>query len=421
MSTFLQDVRYAWRTLTKAPGFTVVAVLTLALGIGGSTAIFTVVNAVLLQPLRFSDPERLTIIWTSIHSRVPPAYVDEWRRESGAFGDVAAWRDDRVNLTGRGEPVEILADRVTPNFFTLLGVPPYAGRTFTLHQSLSAVEPEVMLSYRWWQQRYGGDPAVVGQSITLDGDSFTIIGVMPEGFAIRTLELAESRADVWIPLPIVPAHADNMSGILHVVGRLAANVSAQQGQAELTEIARRIEGKQSDASRDWSIEVVPLLEATVRDVRLALLVLSAAVVVVLLIACANVGNLMLSRDAARQTELAVRQSLGASGGRILRQLLTESVVLAAVGGVLGFLLALGGTKLLVSALPSSFDFPRTQEIGVDTIVLVFAGMATGRDCLRIGPSLDVGSIRHASCLVRRCPWFVVRRRSNAGQCRPHRV
>ena len=378
------DVRYALRGLRKSPGFTTVAVLTLALGIGGSTAIFTVVNGVLLQPLRFAEPERLTIIWTSIHSRVPPAYVDAWRFDSRAFDDVAAWRDDRVNLTGRGEPIETLADRVTPNFFTLLGVPPHLGRTFTVHRTFSAVEPEVVLSYRLWQDRYGGDPAVVGQSMTLDGKSFTIIGVMPEGFAIRTLELAESRPDVWIPLEIIPAHPDSMNGTSHVIGRLARGVTAEQAQAELTQIARRIEDKQSDPSRNWTIEVVPLLEATVRDVRLALLVLSAAVLGVLLIACANVGNLVLSRDAARQSELAVRQSLGASVGRILRQRLTESLVLASVGGALGFSLALAATKLLVSALPTSFDFPRTQEIRVDMMVLVFAGMATAFSAIVFG-------------------------------------
>src|SRR4026208_2544389 len=192
------DVRHALRGLRKSPGFTTVAVLTLALGIGGSTAIFALVNGVLLQPLRFAEPERLTIIWTSIHSRVPPAYVDAWHLDSRAFEDVAAWRDDRVNLTGPVEPIETLADRVTPNFFALLGVPPHLGRTFTVHRTFSSVEPEVVLSYRWWQERYGGDSRVVGQSMTLDGQSFTIIGVMPEGFAIRTLELAESHPDIWI-------------------------------------------------------------------------------------------------------------------------------------------------------------------------------------------------------------------------------
>ena len=385
MPGFLQDVRYALRAHQKSPTFFCIAILTLAIGIGGSTAIFTLVRAVLLQPLGFPDPARLTMIWTSIHSRVPPAYVEEWRRGSRMFEEIAAWRDDRVNLTGRGEPVEVYADRVTPNFFSVLGVSAVIGRTFAVPASFTSVEREVLLSYSSWRARFAGAPNVVGQSLTLDGEVFVIVGVMPERFAIRTLELAESRAEMWIPMALVQGPA-SLHGTHHVVGRLTSDASVQQAEAELTQIARYIEGRQTTAARDrdWTIEVVPLLEATVRDVRPALLVLLAAVALVLLIACANIGNLLLSRAAARHGELAVRQSLGASRGRIVRQLMTESLVLAAGGGILGVAFAVAGTKILVSALPASLDFPRIQEITVNGGVLLFAVGATAFTAIGFG-------------------------------------
>ena len=384
MHALFQDVRHAWRSLMQTPGFAAVSIMTLALGIGAATAIFTVVNAVLLQPLRFADPQQLTMIWTSIHSRVPPAYINEWRARSQTMNDVAGWRDDRVNLTGRGEPSELLADLVTSNFFAVLGVPASLGRTFTAASTLNVVGSEVVLSHRFWQRRYGGDTAVIGQSLTLDGRSFTIIGVMPERFAIRTLELAESRPDVWLPLALLPADADAMSGILHVVGRLKAGVTVERAQAELTLIARNVEGRQPSSTRDWSIEAVPLLEATVRDVRLTMLVLTGAVIILLLIACANVGNLLLSRGAARRQELAIRQSLGATAGRLVRQLLTESFLLATVGGVLGFVMAMIQTKLLISTLPASLDFPRIGEVTVDARMLVFALSVTSLSAILFG-------------------------------------
>src|SRR5688572_6000171 len=362
MTGILHDLRFALRALGRAPGFATTAILTLALGIGGSTAIFTLVNAVLLQPLRFADPERLTMIWTSIHSRVPPAYVEEWRHESRMFEDIAAWHDGRVNLTGRGEPIEVYADRVTPNFFSVLGVSALIGRTFPVPSTFISVEREVVLSYRWWQARLAGDPKVIGRTLTLDGESFVVVGVMPVGFAIRTLELAESRAEIWLPVTLPSQGPASRSGTHHVVGRLAAHATIQRAEAELSQMARSIEARQLGTPRDWTIEIVPLLEATVRDVRPALVVLFAAVALVLLIACANIGNLLLSRAAARQSELTMRQSLGASRGRIVRQLMTESLVLATAGGILGLAFAVAGTKILVSALPASLDFPRIQEI-----------------------------------------------------------
>jgi len=390
-----QDAGYTLRLLRRTPGFTMVAIATLALGIGASTAIFTIVDAVLLRPLRFMEPERLAMIGATSGSRLSAGYLHDWRLESRAFRDMAGWYDVRMNLTGRGEPQEVLADRVTPNFFALLGTPARLGRTFTGGAGVSDVEREVILSHGLWRRRYGSDPGVIGQPITLDGESFTIIGVMPDGFTIRTTELSESRAELWLPLRLVAEGRTGMGGILNVVARLAPNVTVGQARAELSTIARRIEAANPSYSRDWGVTVVPLLEATGKNVRLPLLVLLGAVGILLLIACANLANLALSRAAARQTELAIRLSLGATRGRLVRQFLTENMVLAAVGGALGVLLALGGTRLLVSAVPAGLDLPRTSEIGVDLGILWFALVVTLLTGILFGLAPSLCSTRSA--------------------------
>jgi putative ABC transport system permease protein len=371
-----QDLHYALRILRHTPGFTAVAVATIALGIGGSTAIFSVVDSVLLRPLNFADSERLTMIRPTSGSRLSPAYFHDWRLESRSLQDMAGWHDVRANLTGRGVPLEVLVDRATSNFFAVLGTPALLGRTFTTGTDLSHVEPEVVLSHGFWQRVYGRDPGVIGRPVTLDGKIHTIVGVMPEGFSIRTTELAESRAELWMPFSLVPGSRVGMGGFLNVVARLAPGASSAQAQAELSAIARRIENEHRSYSRDWAVNVIPLLDATVKDVRTALLVLFGAVGILLLIACANVANLLLSRAATRQQELAIRRSLGATTGRLVRQFLTEGFVLAAAGGAIGVLLAMWGTQLLVSTLPAGFDLPRTREIDVDVRILVFAFLVT---------------------------------------------
>src|SRR5262245_45952290 len=199
-----QDLRYGLRLLLRAPGFTAVSIVTLALGIGASTSMFTIVDSVLFRPLSFVEPDRLVMVRPSSGSRLSPEYLYDWRTESRTLLDMAGWHDTRVNLTGTGSPVEILADRVTPNFFTLLGVRPVVGRTFTSDRSLNHADPEVVLSYGLWQRRFGGDRNVVGQAIVLSGETFSVIGVMPQGFAIRTTELSESRAELWIPFALIP-------------------------------------------------------------------------------------------------------------------------------------------------------------------------------------------------------------------------
>jgi putative ABC transport system permease protein len=379
-----RDAGYAVRMLRRTPGFTLLAVATLALGIGASTAIFTVVDAVLLRPLRFMESQRLAMVWTSAGSRVSEAYLHDWRLESQTFADLAGWYDVPVNLTSDGEPLEVQADRVTSNFFAVLGTPALLGRTLTIAADLREVEAEVVLSHGLWQRRYGGDPAVVGRLIAMDGEHLTIVGVMPEGFTLRTLELAASRAELWTPFALAPGDRAGMGGFLNVVGRLAPGVTVAQAGRELSLISQRIEEAHPSFTRRWSVVVLPLHEATVKDVRLTLLILFGAVGILLLIACTNVAHLMLSRSASRQTELAIRLSLGATSRRLVRQMLTESIVLALAGGAIGVLLAVWGTRLLVSALPSGLDLPRVAEIGVDVRILGFALLVTILTALLFG-------------------------------------
>jgi predicted permease len=390
-----QDVSYALRLLRRAPGFTAVVVATLALAIGGTTAIFTLVDTVLLRPLRFAQSQRLAFVWTTAGSRVSPDYLHDWRLESRAFEDMAGWFDLPANLTGGGEAIEVLADRVTPNFFSVLGTSALLGRTFTSDWSLGHVESEVVLSHGLWRRRYGGDPGVVGRPITLDGKSFTIVGVMPEGFTVRTVELSHSRAELWVPFALGPGNGSCLGGSLNVVGRLARGATPGQAQSELSLIARRIGAEHPSPCSDWGALVMSLQEATVKDVRLALLVLFGAVAILLLIACANVANLVLSRAATRRTELAIRLSLGASGGRLVRQLLTESLVLAVIGGALGTMLATWGTALLVSTLPAGLDLPRTGEIHVDLRILAFASLLTISTAVLFGLLPSIHSARWA--------------------------
>ncbi len=351
-----QDVGHAWRLLRRTPGFTAVAVTTLALGIGATTSMFTIVDAVLLRPLRFVEPQRLVVIQPTSGSRLSPAYLHHWRLESRTFRDMAGWQDVRVILTGHGEPVEVLADQVTANFFAMLGTPAVVGRTFTAGATLSHVEPEIVLSHGLWQRRFAGDPGVVGKAIALDGESLTVVGVMPEGFTIRTTELSESRAELWIPMRLVPDDRAGMGGMLHVVGRLAPGVTLDQAHDELTLIAGQLAKAHPSYSEGWGVGVVPLLSATVKDVRLALLVLFGAVGILLLITCTNVANLVLSQAARRQTELAIRSALGASRGRLARQLLTESLVIAGAGGMFGVTLAVWGRSCSRQPFPQGWIF-----------------------------------------------------------------
>ena len=363
--------------LRRAPGFAIIAIATLALGIGASTTIFTIVDGVLLRPLRFAEPDRLVMLRPSSGARVSTAYFHEWRLQSRSLEDMAAWHDVRANLTGGPEPLEVLIDQTTSNYFNVLGTPPLLGRTFTVPAlDLGRAEPEAVLSYGFWQRRFGGARDVIGRPITLDEDVYTVIGVMPADFSIRTTELAESRAELWTPYALMPGDPTGMGGTEHVVARVRTGVTLEQAQAEISLIAQTIEKANPSYSREWRAELLPLLDATVRDVRPMLVLLFGAVGILLLIACANVANLLLGRSAARQAELEIRRSLGATRAALVRLALTESLLLAAIGGVLGVLLATWGTDVLVSSMPEGLGMPRRTDLAVDLRVLAFAVVVT---------------------------------------------
>ncbi|MGE4056806.1 MAG: ADOP family duplicated permease [Vicinamibacterales bacterium] len=412
----LRDVRIGLRLLRRSPGYALASIMVLAVGIGASTAIFTIVDAVLLSPLPFPEPERLAVIRPTSGSRVSAEYFAEWRAQSRLLEDVAGWRDVRMVMSGAEEPLEVAVDLSTSNYFAVLATPPLRGRTFTASANLSSVEREVVLSHGFWQRHYGAREDVVGQAILLDGQPYTVVGIMPPGFVIRTNELAESRAELWVPLALTPETPGGMGGALNLVARLRTDATFDAAQEEVSLIAGRLEEQFPSYSRDWGADLVPLLDATVRDVRQTLLLMFGAVGILLLMACVNVANLALGRSLARQTELAVRVSLGATGGRLMRQLLTESVVLALAGGVLGFVCAVWSTSVLASAIPPGLQIPRLQEIGVDLRVLSFAALVTTCASVLFGVAPSMVATRSAAQSALR-----QNSRGNSGSRSQHRL
>ena len=377
MDTFRQDIRYAFRRLLKSPGFTAVAVLTLALGIGANTAIFSVVNGVLLEPLPYSEPERLVgVFHFSEGRRATMSGPNFWdvAAQSTTLAASAAYARARVILTGQGEPVRLDAADVSGAFFDLLGVPPLAGRSFR-HDDNQPGRPRVaILSYGLWQQRFGGRADAVGRKITLDGVSTEIIGVMPAGFAFPAGRV------LWLPLEYTKELTTTQRGAwyLNVIGRAKPGVALDQVRAEVETIGRQLAAKYPDSNEGVGITAMPLLEAMVGDIRRSVLVLLGAVGFVLLIACVNVANLLLARAAARESEMAVRTALGAGRGRLVRQLLTESVLLSVVGAGFGLLLAVWGVEVLVGMQPQGI--PRLDNVQIDRTVIAFTmslGVLTG--------------------------------------------
>lgn len=373
MKTIWQDLRFALRMLGKRPGFTVAAVIALALGIGANTAIFSVVNSVLLRPLGYKEPERLVTISHSypkldlIGSVSAPGYVD-YRDQASVFEETAASSNANYNLTDGGDPERVQGRRVTSNFFPLLSVAPALGRAFLAAEDKPGAAHVAVLSHGLWQRRFGGEPRIVNRTITLNNESYTVVGVMPDAFRF-------GRDEMWTPIAFTPeqlANDSRGSEYLDVMARLKPGVTIEQAQAEIDFIARRIMEANPEsypADSGWGVKLKSLNEEVVGNVRPALLVLLGAVGFLLLIACSNVANLMLARAAARGREIAIRTALGASRLRLVRQMLTESLLLAIVGGVAGLLLAVWGVDLLVALEPA--DVPRVREIGIDARVLLF--------------------------------------------------
>jgi putative ABC transport system permease protein len=359
MNTLVQDLRYAARMLARSPGFAVVAILTLALGIGANTAIFTVANALLLRPLPYASPQRLMMVYqTSIadNSQVDVfsyPYFARLRDHQHSFFGISAFAGDDFDLTGRGEPRQVTAGRVSWNFFDVLGVQPALGRNFFASEGQRGGSRVVMLSHRFWMNEFGGARNAIGQVLMLNSLSYTIVGVLPAGFSFQPLG---NDTQIWIPREFelniaTPEHIQAGMGYLEGVARLAPGVNIEQARSELDVLHKeycRDNPNRSDANPKWPSTVTPLQSMIVANVRVAVLVLMAAVAVVLLIACANVASLLLSRALKRKKEIAVRTALGARRGTIVRQLLVESVFLAAISGVIGILVGYAGTRALLT-------------------------------------------------------------------------
>ncbi|HEX2095287.1 MAG TPA: ABC transporter permease [Longimicrobiaceae bacterium] len=390
MDTLFQDLRYALRTLLYAPGFTAVTVMTLALGIGATTAIFSLVDTVLLRPLPYRDADRIVTLWQrnlvtgDAKVEVSPANFMDWRDRSRSFSRMAAIEPYGLDLTGLGEPVGLRTALVTEGYFEILGVGALLGRTLEPRDYAPGSERTVVIGYGLWQQRFGSDRGIIGRKLTLDGDPTTVVGVMPPEF-----RFPEEYREVWAPLVYDENDRQRRGATyLQVVARLRPGVTPAQARGEMSGIAERLAGEYPRTNAEMRTSVVPLAEHLVGEVRPALLVLLGAVGFVLLIACANVASLFLARAAGRRREFAIRAAVGAARRRLVRQMVTESLLVALLGGAGGVLLAYWGIDLITGIIPEGL--PRVDELRIDGRILLFALAASVLAAVLFGltPSLQ---------------------------------
>jgi predicted permease len=370
-----QDLRYGARMLLKKPGFTLIAVATLALGIGANTAIFSVVNGVLLKSAPYQEPERLTLLWGDVPSRdehraeVSATDVADWRKLNSVFEEVSSFSNWSATLSGEGEPERLQGMQVGDGYFSLMRGRPLLGRVFTPEEQLDGRDYVIVLGYGLWQSRFGGARDVIGKKVNLNARPYTVVGVMPEDFQPLPPNLVDCLAQFYRPVAEAYDEEERGSRHLRAIARLKANVSIDQAQSEMSLITRRLADQHPKSNTGYTARLVTITEETVGGLRLPLILLLLAVLAVLLIACANVGNLSLARATARQKEFVIRAAMGAARGRLVRQLLTESLLLALLGGASGLLLAVWGTGLITS-LGKEF-IPGLSRIEIELPVLAF--------------------------------------------------
>src|SRR5215468_6859344 len=366
MQTLWQDLRYGARMLWKSPGFTLIAVITLALGIGANTAIFSVIDALMLRPLPFREPDKLFQVWESNvklgQNEGDASYPNfaDWRDRNQVFEQIAIYTDSTFNLTGAAEPELVQGAIVAPAFFPMLGVKPMLGRVLAPEEDYPNKVFSVVMSERLWRRRFNSDPQIIGRTISLDAESFTVVGVVPN---ISNLAGLPNDTEVWISISQAYGFDNRRGHGYLVMARLRPGVTREQAQADMDRIAGALAVQYPDSNTDRGVRLVPLQEQIVGDFKLALLALLGAVLFVLLIASANVANMLLARAAGRQKEISIRAALGAGRLRLIRQLLAESLLLAGLGGAAGLLLAVWGVYLLVAFGPA--ELPRAGEVAVD--------------------------------------------------------
>ena len=391
MSNVLSDLKHGLRVLLRTPLFTLCTIAALAIGIGATTSLFSVVHALMVKPLPYRDADSLVVVWEHNLPRnrarnvVSPANFLEWRARSRSFDGLAAFTQNRVTLTGQGEPQELATLVTSANIFDVLGVGPMLGRSFADGEDREGAAQVMVLSHATWQRQFGGDAGVVGRQVTINGQPVSIVGVMPRGFEVFGLPV-----DAFLPFRL-PATVRFTGRSLVAIGRMKQGVTRDQAQAEMEGVFTQVRNEQPDFNGGWTVNVVPLREQLVGDVRLAVLVLFGAVGAVLLIACGNIGSLMLTRASGRRRELAIRSAVGAGTGRLLTQLICESLMLSVAGGVLGIVLATWLLNGLTTWVGSRLPIPLLSQVSIDPSVLLFAGAVTVLTTLVCGLAPALGA------------------------------